>query len=326
MGESFSREKIKARTAEGRWMKNPVWPSSCVTPAGTSTWRPEWLGRKHTHTWGGVRCQTFLFFFFSFFPCSAGHERDWPPCKVVFFGLATNTLNVKNKNSIVLTFFPSDWGMLRRSRRVLIFLQVWSPYLGLLEAKHTCVIHGLARYSFVCFRSKRMDRCVWCWAWGVSGSRRPDIVRGDHTHLACFLLPCVIFHCSSSTSRWITVSCTFWITLKISTSWVLFVLVSMYWLRSNSLCNFILLLPCFMFFSLFFWCPCNAINVSVQYNGGLLPDIIILLTQCYYHRRTRLNAMKRFCICSLWSHLTVLTFFPPDWGMLRRSRRVLIFL
>ena len=68
-----------------------------------------------------------------------------------------------------------------------------------------------------------------------------------------------------------------------------------------------------------------AINVSVQYNGGLLPDII-LLTQCYYHRGTRLNATKRFCICSLLSHLNVLTFFPPDWGMLRRSRRVLIFL
>ena len=34
-----------------------------------------------------------------------------------------------------------------------------------------------------------------------------------------------------------------------------------------------------------------AINVSVQYNGGLLPDII-LLTQCYYHRGTRLNAMN----------------------------------
>ena len=27
-----------------------------------------------------------------FFPCSVEHERDWPPCKVVFFGLATNTL------------------------------------------------------------------------------------------------------------------------------------------------------------------------------------------------------------------------------------------
>ena len=36
-------------------------------------------------------------------------------------------------------------------------------------------------------------------------------------------------------------------------------------------------------FLLFFWYPCMAINVSVQYNGGLLPDII-LLTQCYFHR------------------------------------------
>ena len=29
-------------------------------------------------------------------------------------------------------------------------------------------------------------------------------------------------------------------------------------------------------------------EVSVQHNGGLLPDII-LLTQCHYHRGTRLN-------------------------------------
>ena len=28
----------------------------------------------------------------------ADHERDWPPCKVVCLGLATNTLNVKNSN------------------------------------------------------------------------------------------------------------------------------------------------------------------------------------------------------------------------------------
>ena len=27
---------------------------------------------------------------------------------------------------------------------------------------------------------------------------------------------------------------------------------------------------------LFVWCPCMAVNVSVQYNGGLLPDIILL--------------------------------------------------
>ena len=33
-------------------------------------------------------------------------------------------------------------------------------HLGLFEAKHTCVIHGLARYSFFCFRSERVDRCV----------------------------------------------------------------------------------------------------------------------------------------------------------------------
>ena len=26
--------------------------------------------------------------------------------------------------------------------------------------KHTCVIHGLARYFFFCFRSERVDRCV----------------------------------------------------------------------------------------------------------------------------------------------------------------------
>ena len=58
-------------------------------------------------------------------------------------------------------------------------------------------------------------------------------------------------------------------------------------------------------FSLFFSCPCMAINLSVQYNGGLFPDII-LLTPFKYH--------KRFCICSLWSHLNVLTFFPLPGG------------
>ena len=36
-----------------------------------------------------------------------------------------------------------------------------------------------------------------------------------------------------------------------------------------------------------------AINVSVQHNGGFLPGIT-LLTQCYHHRGTRLNAMVRF--------------------------------
>ena len=52
---------------------------------------------------GGGRCQTgggaLPDFFFFFSPCSADHERDWPLCKVVFFGLATNALNVRNNSN-----------------------------------------------------------------------------------------------------------------------------------------------------------------------------------------------------------------------------------
>ena len=67
---------------------------------------------------------------------------------------------------------------------------------------------------------------------------------------------------------------------------------------------YFLLLPCLMMyyivsvlFLLFVWCPCMATTV---YNGRLLPDII-MLAQCYYYRNsgTRLNVMKRFCLCSL---------------------------
>ena len=43
-----------------------------------------------------------------------------------------------------------------------------------------------------------------------------------------------------------------------------------------------------------------AINVSVQYNGGLLPDIIMLLTQCYYHYET----------CDCQCHEAVLSLQP----------------
>ena len=88
---------------------------------------------------------------------------------------------------------------------------------------------------------------------------------------------------------------------------------------------------CFLFsFCLY---PCVVINVSVQnlmsrmngkkthththtqYNGGLLPCIILLTQQRYYHRETHSNAMKRFCTCSLWwSHLNVLTFSPLTGG------------
>ena len=46
------------------------------------------------------------------------------------------------------------------------------------------------------------------------------------------------------------------------------------------------------------WWLGMVINASVQYNGGVPPDII-LLTQGYLHRGTRLNNMKKLCICSL---------------------------
>ena len=53
--------------------------------------------RTTVYTGGGGGYAARLFFFS--FPCSADHERGWPPCKVVFFGLATNTLNVRNNNN-----------------------------------------------------------------------------------------------------------------------------------------------------------------------------------------------------------------------------------
>ena len=46
------------------------------------------------------------------------------------------------------------------------------------------------------------------------------------------------------------------------------------------------------------WWLCMVINISVQYNGGLLP-YSILLTQAYYHWGTRLNVCMYVCI--VWS-------------------------
>ena len=53
-----------------------------------------------------------------------------------------------------------------------------------------------------------------------------------------------------------------------------------------------------------------AINVNVQYNGGLLPDII-LLTQCYFHRGTSSNAMKRFVYLQPLIPSKRFDIFPP---------------
>ena len=55
---------------------------------------------------GGGALPDFLFLLF--FPCSADHKRDWLPCKVVFFGLATNALNVINNTLVFPRHYTVD--------------------------------------------------------------------------------------------------------------------------------------------------------------------------------------------------------------------------
>ena len=85
------------------------------------------------------------------------------------------------------------------------------------------------------------------------------------------------------------------------------------------------ILQCLLF--CYAWWLCMAINISVlvHYNGGLLPDII-LLTQCYYHRGIRLKRHEE----DLYLYPIIppkrFDIFPPGWGMLKRSRCVQFFL
>ena len=52
------------------------------------------------------------FFLLFYFPGSADHERDWLPCKVVFFGLATNAGTALPKRIM----FGNLEGAVRRGR------------------------------------------------------------------------------------------------------------------------------------------------------------------------------------------------------------------
>ena len=57
------------------------------------------------------------------------------------------------------------WGTTVRNKRVFFLDEVASSKLNLhggFFRKYGHLIYGLARYSFVCFRSKRVDRFVWC--------------------------------------------------------------------------------------------------------------------------------------------------------------------
>ena len=69
----------------------------------------------------------------------------------------------------------------------------------------------------------------------------------------------------------------------------------------------------------------NVISVLLWYNGGLLPN-----TQYYTFDPMLLpygNPFKCHEVLCLQPMIPPKRFdiFPPDWGMLRRSRRVLIF-
>ena len=56
-----------------------------------------------------------------------------------------------------------------------------------------------------------------------------------------------------------------------------------------------------------------AINVSVQDNGWLIPDIV-LLTQCYYHRGNPYKCHEEvLSLQPMIPQRSVLTFFPPEW-------------
>ena len=71
-----------------------------------------------------------------------------------------------------------------------------------------------------------------------------------------------------------------------------------------------------------------VINISVQYNGGFLLDLI-LLTQGYYHRGTRLNTCCCCCCCcclhiksrsDLYSVLSNIRTGPTDANAFRGHR------
>ena len=66
-------------------------------------------------------------------------------------------------------------------------------------------------------------------------------------------------------------------------------------------------------FLLLFWCPCMVINVNVQYNGGLLPGII-LLTQCYFHRGTHFKSHEEVLYLQPLIPPKRFDIFPPKGG------------
>ena len=68
-----------------------------------------------------------------------------------------------------------------------------------------------------------------------------------------------------------------------------------------------------------------TIYINVQHNGRFLAGII-LLTQCSYHRGNPFKCHEEVLYLQPMIPPKRFDIFPPDRGMLRRSRCVQIFL
>ena len=68
--------------------------------------------------------------------------------------------------------------------------------------------------------------------------------------------------------------------------------------KDQILCLMVYYIIVSVLFLLFFWCPCMAINVSVQCNGGLLPDII-LVDPMLFPSRNPFKCHEEVLYCSL---------------------------
>ena len=136
MPESFSREKLRhASQKEGRWMKNPVCPSPCVTPAGTSNELDVQNEREEKTT---TQCiPTFTYYY------TASHHIKWPAwsslsvlCVCVLSSHLFWTSDLVDAPAGV-TQEEGHTGFLHLPSAVLalIFIarRIWPPFLSLVD-------------------------------------------------------------------------------------------------------------------------------------------------------------------------------------------------
>ena len=74
---------------------------TCVAPRHVDASRDFYFIFSEREAWGGGGggCAARLSLLFPFL-CSADHERDWPPCKVVFFRVANQCAECENQQQL----------------------------------------------------------------------------------------------------------------------------------------------------------------------------------------------------------------------------------